>query len=140
LAAVLQVVTRLPPLGSGAGLVCACLLGLTGGFMGTALGLVSACIFPSPFEHVADETALLALANALMEAEYTDAADGRLTVPDAVSDLKRRLCEQYAVATEHNRKIRRKRDSLRAYAGLSVTSSIVTTLMLVAVIAVHYFS
>nr|WP_294512011.1 hypothetical protein [uncultured Rhodopila sp.] len=139
LAAIFQVITRLPPMGTVAGWASAVAMGLTGLLMAVALVLLAACITPRKMQHVADETALLRFAEALIQAEQDESPPGRQISSDGASSLKRKLCEQYAVATEYNRSIRRRRDKLRAYAGLCVLASVMTTLLLVTAASVHYF-
>lgn len=139
LAAIFQVITRLPTLDTVEGWASAVAMGLTGVLMAVALVLLAACIAPRKTQNITDETALLRYAEALVRAEQTESSQGRQITRDAASSLKRELCEQYAVATEYNRGIRRQRDMLRAYAGLCVIASVITTLLLVTAASVHYF-
>ncbi len=115
-------------------------MGLTGVLMAVALVLLAASIAPRKTRQVAGEKALLRFTEALIREEQDKSSRGRqITSDDAVSSLKRDLSEEYAVATEHNRRIRRQRDMLPAYAGLCVIASVLTTLLLVTAASVHYF-
>jgi hypothetical protein len=113
-------------------------MGLTGALMAVAPGLLAACIAAARFQYVSSESSLLAFVDTLIQAEEAEAAQGRQSGSDAASVLKRKPCGQYAVATEHNRKVRQRRDQLRTYAGLCITASVMTTLLLVAVVVAHY--
>ncbi len=77
LAAVFQIVTRLPPIGTIAGRVSAGVMGLTGALMAVAPGLLAACIAAARFQYVSSESSLLAFADTLIQAEEAEAAQGR---------------------------------------------------------------
>jgi hypothetical protein len=139
LAAIFQVITRLPAIGTLAGRASAVTMGLTGVLMAVALVLLATSIAPRKTRYIAGEKGMLLFAESLMQAEQDESSTGSGITPDAVSSLKRDLSEQYAVATEYNRRIRRRRDTLRAYAGLCVLASVMTTLFLVTAASAHYF-
>jgi hypothetical protein len=128
LAALFQLITRLPPPGTGAGLLPEILLALTGRFMFVALCLLAACIAPTRFRYISREPALFRYTEDLIRAQQAAKDQGLKDVFDALDVLKRELVHQFAVATDHNRRINKRRELLRAFAGLFVIVSVLTTL------------
>jgi hypothetical protein len=138
LAALFQLITRFPPLGTRAGWASVALLTLTGLLMLTALCLLATCIAPARFRYVSREPLLLHYTEELIRAEQTPENQGRDDPLDALAVLKRELAHQFSVATDHNRRINKRRELLRAFAGLAVVGSVLTTLLLVAVAFAYY--
>lgn len=89
-----------------------------------ALLLLVRSIWWSRFTYITDETALLAYAKALEDAERGT----RTTSEDAVTTLKRELARQYAAATVENRAINQARLRTRTTAGIATLASVVLTL------------
>ena len=54
---------------------------------------------------------------------------------DALTALKQELAHQFSVATDHNRRINKRRELLRAVAGLAVVGSVLTILLLLVAVA-----
>jgi hypothetical protein len=138
LAAMFQVVDRLPQTWTGgwwdsvACVVIAALATLT------ALGFLSASIFLARFRYIAPEPELLDYAEGLDLDEQQMRADGHQDPIDAVMTLKKALARQYAVATHHNRQINQRRALWRSIAGLATLVSVLLTLILVATVTLHY--
>jgi hypothetical protein len=138
LAALFQLIARLPPPETGAGLFSEILLALTGLFMFVALCLLAACIAPTRFRYVSREPALFRYTEDLIRAEQASKNQGLEDAFDALGVLKRELAHQFAVATDHNRRINKRRELLRAFAGLFVIASVLTTLFLVTGVFAYY--
>lgn len=138
LAAVFQIVNRMPPLGTLAGWISLALLGVTGLLMFAALSLLAACIAPTRFLYVSKEPLLLRYTDELIAVEQAPENQARVAPVDALAVLKRELAHQYAVATAHNRRINKRRELRRAVAGLAVVGSVLSILLLVAVAFGYY--
>jgi hypothetical protein len=138
LAAVFRLVNHLPPPGTPAGWISLALLGVTGLLMVAALALLAACIAPTRFRYVSKEPLLLRYTDELIAAEQAPENQVRVAPVDALAVLKRELAHQYAVATDHNRGINKRRELLRAFAGLAVVGSVLSILLLVAVAFGYY--
>ncbi len=137
LTALFQTLERLPPHNTLAWQVavgCAALSGLT---TFTALAFLAASILPAEFAYIAPEAELLDFADRLEQQERA-AGDPVAAAVAALETLKRELARQYAVATEHNRRINRNRAKRRSIAGLSTVASVLATMALVTTIALTY--
>lgn len=131
LAALFQLLTRLPPFGTRTAAIAAMLLGLAGLFMFGTLCLLIASISPRRFSYVSREPLLLKFAEDLIEFERSTEPPLGDGSNDALSLLKRELASQFAAATDHNRRINKRREFLRALAGIGVILSVLMTLLLV---------
>lgn len=138
LAAMFQIVDRLPSTGTGAWLDAVGCIGIAALATLIALGFLSASIFMARFRYVAPEPELLDYAEGLDSDERQMVADGREDPVDAVATLKRTLARQYAVATHHNRQINQRRALWRSIAGLATLVSVLATLFLVADVTLRY--
>ena len=138
LAALFQLVARLPPLGTWLGNVSLALLIVGGTLVVTALCLLGAAIFATRFRYVSREPLLLRYTEDLISAEQASEGLEQGDRLDALAALKRELAHQYAVATDHNRRINKRRELLRAYAGIAVIGSVLTILLLVTVAFAYY--
>lgn len=135
LAALFQLVDRLPPLETWAGKIAVGLLGLSGLATLTALCFLAACIYPRKFQYLAPDPELLAYAEGLIADEK---AAGENAAFNALVTLKETLALQYAVGSHHNRQINKLRERLRSIAGLATVLSVVLMLLLVGTTFVHY--
>jgi hypothetical protein len=140
LTALFQLVTRLPPVETRLGMVGQSLLAVTGLCMFAALILLAACIAPARFRYLAREPLILDYAEDLIRTEQDRHDERRMDQFDALSALKRELAHQYAVATDHNRQVNKRRERLRAFAGLLVLASVLTTLFLVIVAFAYHIT
>jgi hypothetical protein len=138
LAALFQLVTRLPPLGTNAGWASLFLLTLAGLLMFAALCLLAACIAPARFRYILREPLLLRYADDLIRAEQAPENQDLDDPVDALATLKRELARQFAEATDHNRQINKRRGWLREIAGLAVVGSVLSILLLVIVAFAYY--
>jgi hypothetical protein len=140
LAAVFQLITRLPPAETWSGLISGVLLTLTGLFMFAALCLLAASIAPTRFRYISREPLLFHYTQDLIRAEQAAKDQGQEDALDALDLLKNELAHQFAVATDHNRRINKRRELIRAFAGLFVIASVLTTLFLVTTAFAYYVS
>jgi hypothetical protein len=138
LAALFQLTTRLPPAGTWAGWISGGLLTLTGLLMFVALLLLAASIAPTRFRYISREPLLFHYTEDLIRAERAARDQGETDAIDALVLLKGELAHQYAVATDHNRRINKRRELIRAFAGLFVIASVLTTLFLVGTTFTYY--
>lgn len=138
LAALFQLVDRLPPLATWVGwlaltlLVCSALATLT------ALGFLAACIYPRKFQYLASDPELLDYALGLIQDEKAHRARPGQVPFNALVTLKEAMARQYAVGARHNRNINKMRERLRSIAGLATVISVVLTLALVGTTFLHY--
>ncbi|MDE2580068.1 MAG: hypothetical protein KGL52_00380 [Rhodospirillales bacterium] len=109
------------------------LLILTGLLMVAALCLLATCIAPTRFRYVSKEPALLRYANDLISAGQAAGNQAQARPIDALAELTKELAHQYAVATDHNRRIDKRRELLRAFAGLAGVGSVLSLLLRAAV-------
>ena len=88
------------------------------------LGVVTASIFPTPFDYVAGATDLLKYA--------TDLDSYATTTPgfDAAAELRANLADQQALAIDHNWHINQRRVGWRSLAGILAMLSIALTILL----------
>jgi hypothetical protein len=133
LAALFQLITQFPPLRTGAGRASLVLLILAGLSMGIALCLLAACIAPVRFLRISREPLLLRYTDELIDVERMPENQGQDEPLDALATLKRELAHQFSLATDHNTRINKRRERLRAFAGLAVVWSVLMLLLLAAV-------
>ena len=135
LAALFQIVERLPPPATfswWAAIACAA---TSGAATIIALCFLAVSILPAKFRYVAPEPELLDYALGLDQDELAATPP---QPPDALTKLKTTLARQYAVAAHNNRRINQRRALWRSIAGLATLLSVVTTLALVVTVAVTY--
>lgn len=138
LASLFQVIDRLPSglslLAVGThGLAAASILCSLG-----ALGMLASSIFPAKFRYIAKDADLLDYTLGLIADERDPANRSQPAPIEALATLKTDLATQYAVATDHNRQINKRRDKRRSIAGLLTICSVIATLMLVSVAVATY--
>lgn len=139
LAALFQIIDKLPQPETPLGRLSLLLLAGAGSCTLTSLAFLAASIYPAKFNYVARETALLTYARQLIREEEAEAAapDDRLS---ALVTLKSEVARQYAEAADHNRQINKRRDRRRSVAGLAALGSVLMTVLLVATAYAHYVS
>jgi len=138
LAALFQLIDRLPPLGTGLGWVALALLITSVACSVAALSVLAASIYPARFNYIARDTKLLEYALVLIKDEREPANLAQADPMDALVTLKGTLARQYAVATDPNRQINKRREKRRSIAGLATIAAVVSTLALVAVTFAYY--
>lgn len=138
LAALFQLVERLPPFGTWLGVMAYACLTLSGLATATALGFLAACIYPRKFQYLAPDPELLNYALGLIQDEKAHLARPGQTGFSAIVTLKEALARQYAVGAQHNRRINKMRERLRSIAGLATVASVVLTLGLVVTTSLEY--
>jgi hypothetical protein len=138
LAAMFQIVDRLPQAWTGVWWDTVGCIVIAGLATLTALGFLSASIFLARFRYVAPEPELLDYAEGLDVDEQRMSAERHGDPVDGLATLKRALARQYAVATHHNRQINQRRALCRSVAGLATLVSVLMTLILVATVTLHY--
>lgn len=138
LAALFQVLERLPAGKSTTAIV-------SYGFVATsvlcsfgALAFLAWSIFPARFRYVAKDCAVLEYALGLIEQERHPDNQAQDVPIGALHTLKTNLATQYALATDNNRQINKRREGRRSVAGLLTLSSVVSTLARVAVTFTTY--
>ena len=135
LAALFQLVDRLPPLDGWGGRLALGFLGLSALATLVALCFLAACIYPRKFQYLAPDPELLAYAKGLLQDEQEQPDAGQFS---ALNTLKEALARQYAQGAQHNRQINKLRERLRSIAGLATVLSVVLTLLLVATTFLYY--
>jgi len=138
LAALFQLVERLPPFGTWLGWIAYTCLLLSGLATLIALGFLAACIYPRKFQYLAPDPELLDYALGLIEDEQAHLAQPGQAGFSALVTLKVALARQYAVGAQHNRTINKMRERLRSIAGLATVASVVLTLGLVVTTFLQY--
>ncbi len=138
LAALFQVVQRIPSReGHGWWMVVSC-AAVTGLSTVTALTFLACSIFPTRFRYITAEDELLAYSEGLIRDETQREANGVTDEPDALHTLKSVLALQYATAIQNNRQINQRRGLWRSLAGLAMLISVFSTVALVAtVVTIH---
>ncbi len=138
LAALFQIVERLPGRLTAAWWVAITCETVTGVSTVVALGFLALSIYPAKFRYIAAEPELLTYAKGLLqdEEQYGDWRPGDPF--NALAALKWTLALQYADATHHNRMINQRRAKWRSVAGLATLASVIATLALVVTIALTY--
>jgi hypothetical protein len=140
LAALFQIIDKLPDPAGWTGRVAFVLLALAGLCTIIALGFLAASIYPAKFDYVAKEPALLQYAWDLIRNEQAPENLAQKDPFSALVTLKGDLSRQYAVATDHNRQINQRRERWRSIAGLAALGSVLATVFLVATSYTHYLS
>jgi ferric-dicitrate binding protein FerR (iron transport regulator) len=140
LAALFQVIDKVPEPGTWSGWVSVALLAAAGVLMIVSLGFLAASIYPARFDYVAREPALLNYAKELIRDEQTPENQSQEDPFSAVATLKSELARQYALAADHNRQINKRRERWRSIAGLAALGSVLTTVFLMAATYAHYLS
>jgi hypothetical protein len=135
LAALFQIIERLPTHASDAWWVAVACAAIAGFATVVAVGFLALSILPAKFRYIAPEPELLEYAEGLGQDERTAAPDAPV---DALATLKTTLARQYAVATHNNRRINQRRGLWRSIAGLAMLASVLATLALVITVAVTY--
>jgi hypothetical protein len=127
LAALFQIVDKLPDSATTIGQMSVVLIGLSGTLSFGSLCFLAASIYPQKFDYLAKEPTLLSYARDLIRVEQ-DAANQRQQDPfSALVTLKTEIARQFAQATDHNRQINKRRERYRAVAGLAAPRSVPTT-------------
>jgi len=140
LAALFQVIDKLPDPTVWTGFLSIMLLAGAGLLTMIALGFLAVSIYPAKFDYVASEPRLLAYAHALIRDEQTPRNQKRGDAVSALVTLKGEIARQYAQATDHNRRINKRRERWRSIAGLAALGSVLMTIFLVASTCAHYLS
>ncbi len=140
LAALFQIIDKLPDLTVWTGWLSVALLGAAGIMTMVALSFLAASIYPAKFEYVAKEPALLAYAMALIGDEQDPEGQSRDDSFSAPITLKHEVARQYAQAADHNRQVTKRRQRWRAIAGLAALGSVAITVFLVGTTYAHYLS
>jgi hypothetical protein len=138
LTALFQLLTKLPVAGTWAAVGVEGLLAVTGLLLTAALVLLAACIAPVRFRYLSKEPLLLRYTEDLIAAEQAPENQSYAEPLKALPSLKLELARQYSVATDHNRRINKRREPHRAVAGLCVVGSVLMILLLVAVTLVYH--
>lgn len=138
LAALFQLVERLPPFGIVLSAIALALLATSVACSVVALSFLAASIYPARFSYIAKETALLDYALDLIKDEQDPANLAQAEPMNPLVVLKASLARQYAVATDHNRQINKRREKRRSIAGLATIVAVLSTLMLVATTFAYY--
>ena len=131
LAALFQVIERLPSGRTLPALLIYTLLTTAVGCSLGALGFLASSIFPAKFRYLATDSAILEYALGLIKDEQHPDNHNRAVPVVALQSLKSDLAVQYALATDHNRQINKRRERRRSVAGLLTLSSVVSMLVLV---------
>jgi len=137
LAALFNMVERLPASGTTLWVEARVLLSLSTVATLIALGYLAASIFPAEFSYIAPEPDLLAYADAL-DRDEQDATGRGLAPIDAEAVLKAMLARQYAVAADKNRRVNQRRARWRSIAGLATLASVFATIALVVLVVLTY--
>lgn len=138
LAALFQIIDKMPDLSSVTGRISMGLLIAAGGSTLVSLGFLAASIYPQRFDYIAKQGALLQYARDLMRAEQA-AENADQTDPfSALVTLKTEIARQYAQATDHNQRINKRREQRRSIAGLTALCSVLMTVFLVGTTYAHY--
>jgi hypothetical protein len=136
IAALSQVLLRLPKEGSGVWWDAVTALVLGGLLIFIAVVFLAASIAPAKFSYVSDEPTLLQYARGLDEdAQAANASGASL---DALNVLKQTLADQYAIATHHNRQVNQGRAFRRSVAGLAILLSTFFNIFLVVRLMLNY--
>lgn len=138
LATLFQLIERLPPFGSRWGLPAIILLYSSFGCSFVALSYLAGSFYKAEFRYIAKDTALLEYTLDLIADGQAQAKLGQAEPINPLVTLKEALARQYAVATDHNRRINDRREACRSVAGLATIGAVLSTLMLVMVTFNYY--
>jgi hypothetical protein len=139
IAALGQFISWLPPLGTVFSLFAIALLSVSGLLMLTALVLLALCIKPAKFQYAAREPLVFRYAEDLIAAEDAALAAGNSNPPIALESLQKQMAIQFAVGADHNRRITKRRELIRTWAGLAIIGSMTATLFLVATVLIFHY-
>jgi hypothetical protein len=138
LAAMFQVIDRLPQRGSAGWWDSLGWIGIASIATLTALVFLAASIWIADFRYIMPEVDLLDYAEDLNDSERRMIDEGHEPPTDALSVFKEAIAREYANATTHNRLVNRSRALCRLVAGLATLASVFATLALVATVSLHY--
>ena len=140
LAALFQVIDKLPDPTTVLGWVSVGLLASAGGMTLASISFLAASIYPRTFDYIAREPALLSFAEDLIRVEQVHKSQDQGDPFSALVTLKTDIARQYARATDHNRQINEQRARQRSIAGLAALGSVLMTVFLVGATYAHYLS
>jgi hypothetical protein len=140
LAALFQMIDKLPALTTVAGKLSIVILAIAGSLTLLSLGFLAFSIYPQRFNYIASEPALLAYARDLMRDGHKADKNGLSDPFSPLVTLKTELARQDAEGADHNRQINKRRERLRSIAGLAALGSVAMTVFLVATSYAHYLS
>lgn len=109
LAALFQVIDKLPDPTTVLGWVSVGLLTSAGGMTFALLSFPAASIYPGKFDYIAMEPALLSFAEGLIRVEQVHEGQDQGDPFSALVTLKTGIARQYARAIDHNRQINEQR-------------------------------
>lgn len=138
LAALFQMIDKLPDPATFAGKLSIGLLALAGALTLASLWFLAASIYPQKFDYIAREPLLLTYAQDLIRDEQAPANQGQPDPFSALVTLKTELARQYAKGADHNRQINKRRERRRSIAGLAALGSVLTTVFLVGTTYAYY--
>lgn len=138
LAALFQIIDKLPDLTTVIGWVSLSLLAVAGLATLVSLGFLAASIYPQRFDYVAKQGLLLTYARDLIRDEQTPENQEQDDPFSALVTLKTEIARQYAQATDHNQQINKRRERRRSIAGLAALGSVLVTVFLVGATYMHY--
>ncbi len=110
---------------------------ITAGAALLSVVFVFGSIFPANFIYLSANQDLVTFARGLDEDELAATTAGIVTV-DALTNLKNVLLDQYAAATDHNRRINQRRARFRARAGIATLFCLLGMIGLVATVFLGY--
>jgi hypothetical protein len=140
LAALFQIIDKLPDPTSITGWLSMLLLAAAGSLTLISLGFLAASIYPQRFDYIAKQGALLSYARDLMRDEQAPENQAQDDPFSALVTLKTEVARQYAQATDHNQQINKRRERFRSIAGLAALGSVLMTVFLVGATYAHYLS
>lgn len=140
LAALFQMIDKLPDPVTLAGKFSVFFLTIAGALTFISLCFLAASIYPQRFDYVARESLLLTYAQDLIRDEQAQADQSQPDSFSALVTLKTELARQYAKGADHNRQINKRREQRRSIAGLAALGSVLTTVFLVGTTYAHYLS
>jgi hypothetical protein len=140
LAALFQIIDKLPDPATQAGKWSVCFLGLAGILTILSLCYLAASIYPQKFDYIAKEPALLTYAQDLIKDEQESGPQTHDDPFSALVTIKTELARQYAKGADHNRQINKRRELRRSIAGLAALGSVLMAVFLVAATCAHYIS
>lgn len=138
LAALFQIVDKLPDPSTLAGRTAVALLTISGLAIIVALAFLAASIYPAQFDYIAPEARLFEYAWDLILYEDAVRSSGDSQPMNALVTLKTEIARQYGQATVHNKRINKRRELCRSVAGLAAILSVLATVSLVITVYTHY--
>jgi len=140
LAALFQIIDKLPAPTTSTGWISMSLLVVAGLMTLVSLGFLAASIYPQRFDYIAKQGALLTYARDLIRDEQAPENQQQEDPFSALVTLKTEIARQYAQATDHNQQINKRRERRRSIAGLAALGSVLTTVFLLGATYAHYLS